>query len=331
MSPKERYLACLAGEEMDRPPVTPIFMAWAAHRVGRSYRDYYLDASALVEAQLAVVREFGLDQASTISDPWREADGYGTQLDYPENGVGIARRYLFADRIDPNLLRPFNPCRASRCLDRIQAVRMLAKEVGQTHSVLGWVEGPMAELVDLRGMESAMVDLYEDPDAVHAAMEVLVDKAVDFAECQIEEGADTIGVGDAAASVISPEMYREFVLPHEQDLISGIQNAGGKVKLHICGDTRKLVPLMAQTGADVIDLDYPVHLAEARRQVGPRQVLAGNFNPVSELKDASPDQVQAAAECCIREGGPKAFILQPGCEVPPGTPVENLRAFCPNA
>lgn len=329
MTSKERYHACLAGETTDRPPITPIFMAWAAHRIGRTYRDYYLKAEALVAAQLNVVREFGVDQASSISDPWREADGYGTILEYPEQGVGISQRYLFQDEVTPSLLHRFNACRAGRCLDRIEAVRMLSHAVGDTHSVLGWVEGPMAEYVDLRGMEPALVDLYEQADAVQEAMAILVEKAIEFAEIQICEGADVIGVGDAAASLIGPDLYREFVLPHEKVLFDGIHLAGAKVKLHICGDTRKIVPLMAESGADVIDLDYPVDLEVARREVGPIQVLAGNFNPVTELKDATPEKVRAAAERCIDMAGRSRFILQPGCEVPPGTPVENLLAFCP--
>jgi uroporphyrinogen-III decarboxylase len=94
MTPKQRIYATIKGLSLDRPAVTPIFMAWASHYVGHSYRDYYLDGDVLVEAQLAVTRDFGLDQVSAISDPWREASAYGVEFDYPEEGVGIPRDTL---------------------------------------------------------------------------------------------------------------------------------------------------------------------------------------------------------------------------------------------
>ena len=88
MTPKERIYAVIENKPLDRLPVTPIFMAWSANYIDRPYRDYYLDGDVLVHAQLAVTKAFSIDQTSAISDPWREAAGYGMQFDYPPEGVG---------------------------------------------------------------------------------------------------------------------------------------------------------------------------------------------------------------------------------------------------
>jgi len=85
---------------------------------------------------------------------------------------------------------------------------------------------------------------------------------------------------------------------------------------------------MAHSGADIIDVDWMVPLAEARELVGPNITLCGNFDPVGVLLQGSPEDVAKAARQCIKAGGDK-FILMPGCEVPPDTPEENIRAFCP--
>jgi uroporphyrinogen-III decarboxylase len=76
--------------------------------------------------------------------------------------------------------------------------------VGATHSVLGWVEGPLAEYADLRGTEKAMLDLIEKPELYLAAGEVVIENAIAFARAQIAAGADMIGIGDAAASLVGP-------------------------------------------------------------------------------------------------------------------------------
>jgi len=207
-------------------------------------------------------------------------------------------------------------------------VARLVREVGETHSVLGWVEGPMAEYVDLRNMEPAMLDLMDAPEVFHRAAEVMVDNALAFARAQIKAGADMIGVGDAAASLVGPELYAEHVLPWEKKLFAGIREAGAAVRVHICGNIRPIVGHIATTGADVIDVDWMVPLAEAREAVGPDVTLCGNFDPTAVLLQGSAEDVAAVSRRCIADAGAR-FILMPGCEVPPGTPEENIRAFCP--
>jgi len=328
MTPKERIHAILKGEPYDRPAVTPIFMAWAANFIGHTYRDYYLDGDVLVEAQLAVTRAFNLDQVSAISDPWREASAYAMEFEYPPDGVGRPKEMLIKTHEDISRVRPLDIENAERTKQRIESVRKMADKVGQTHSVLGWVEGPMAEYSDLRGVESAMLDLIDTPEIFIKAGEVIVRNAIVFAVAQIKAGADVIGIGDAAASLISPAMYAGLVMPLEKKLIAAIHEAGAAAKLHICGNISNIVQHMVKSGADVIDVDWMVSLARARELAGPDVTLCGNFNPAGVLFEGSPQDVADAAGECLK-AAPGRFILMPGCEVPPATPEQNIRAFCP--
>ncbi len=327
MNAKERVYAAVRGRPCDRTPRTPIFMAWAAHFIGRTYRDYYLDGDVLVQAQLAVVEAFGLDQVMAISDPWREASGYGMEFDYPEEGVGIPKGRLIESREDVRRLRRIDIDAAPRMRQRVESVAKIAASVGRTHSVLGWVEGPIAEYADLRGVQETMFDLMDEPAMFHDAAAIIVENATAFARAQVEAGADMIGVGDAAASLIDAAMFEEFVLPWQRKLFEGIHAAGATVKLHICGNTNHLLPQLTRTGADIIDVDWMVPLAQAREIVGPDVALCGNFDPSGVLLQGSPQAVADAARQCIRDGGAR-FLLMPGCEVPPGTPEANIRAFC---
>ncbi|MHC4225919.1 MAG: uroporphyrinogen decarboxylase family protein, partial [Planctomycetota bacterium] len=204
----------------------------------------------------------------------------------------------------------------------------MTTRVGQTHSVLGWVEGPIAEYGDLRGVESTMMDLIDKPEMFVEAGEIIIQNAIAFAVAQVKAGADMIGIGDAAASLITPDMYTELVLPLEQKLIEAIHEAGAAVKLHICGNISNIVQFMPDSGADIIDVDWMVPLAKARELVGPEVTLCGNFNPAGVLFEGAPEDVAETAMECLKTV-PDKFILMPGCEVPPATPEENIRAFCP--
>src|SRR4030042_1031485 len=279
MTPKERINAILKGDSYDRPAVTPIFMAWASHFIGHNYRDYYLDGDILVEAQLAVTRAFNLDQTSAISDPWREASAYGMEFEYPAEGVGRPKEVFIKTRDEISRVERFDIENAERTKQRIESVRKMAAEVGRTHSVLGWVEGPMAEYGDLRGGENAMLDLIDEPEIFVEAGEVIVENAIAFAVAQIEAARVLVGVGDSAASLISPAMYAELVMPLERKLIAALHEAGGTAKLHVCGNISNIVEYMVDSGTEVIDVDWMVSLARARKLAGPDVTLCGNINP----------------------------------------------------
>ena len=318
----------MRGDSFDRPAVTPIFMAWAANFIGHNYRDYYLDGNVLAQAQLAVTRAFNLDQISAISDPWREASAYGIEFEYPADSVGKPKDTFIKTYDDVARIKPLDIENAERMKQRVESVEKMAAQTGQTHSVLGWIEGPLAEYADLRGLENSLMDLIDRPEMFIKAGDVIVQNAISFALAQVKAGADMIGVGDAAASLIGPDTYTEYVLPLEQKLFAAIHEAGAAVKLHICGNIKNIIQYVAQSGADIIDVDWMVPLDEARELVGPEITLCGNFDPSSVLLQGSPEDVARAAKECIQVGGRK-FIVMPGCEVPPATPEENIRAFCP--
>ena len=172
------------------------------------------------------------------------------------------------------------------------------------------------------------LDLIDHPEMYVDRAATIIDNQIRFARAQVQAGADMIGVGDSVASLISPQMYEQLVLPFETRLFDAIHEAGAIVKLHVCGDIGNSIDLMARTGCEMIDVDWMVPLDEARMAVGPDVTLAGNFDPSAVLLQGTPQEVADAARENIKSGG-KRFILQPGCEVPPGTPEANIRAFCP--
>ena len=329
MTPRERVLTLLAGKSVDRPPAMPITMMWAADVIGAKYHDYATRAGVQVAAQLAAARQFGFDHVSVISDPCCEAADLGAEIFYPPDGPPaiIEEKALLTNTAALNELHVPDQYRpGSRMVNRIDAVRLLRQHAGDTHLVEGWVEGPCAESADLRGLNTLMMDYYDDPDFIHALANFTADVALKFATAQIEAGADVVGVGAAAASLINRELYDEFVLPYEKRLVDGIHRAGGRVRLHICGRALHLAGSMATLGCEIVDLDTLVDLRAARAAMGDRQVLLGNVHTVNVVKNGTADNVRQALAKCRADAGP-AWIAGAGCEVPRCSPVENVRCF----
>ena len=328
MTGKERILAKLRGEPTDSLPLMPITMMLAADLAGARYGEYARDHRVLADAQMAVAERFDFDYVSSISDPAREASDLGASIEwFDDQPPAIVESRALLDRKSKlDGLHLPDPAAPGRMRDRVEAVRLLAERAGATRIVEGWVEGPCAMGADLRGLNTLMLDFSDDTPFVEALFDFTVRMEVEFARAQVAAGATLIGVGDAAASLVGPKLYTQYVTPCEQRLVVAIHALGVPVRLHICGNTRRIVEGMGQTGADIIDLDFPTPLAHARSAMRKTQVLLGNIDPVRQLRDGTPASVEAALAECHRQAG-AAYICGAGCEVPRGTPHANLEAM----
>ncbi|MBS1876797.1 MAG: uroporphyrinogen decarboxylase family protein [Acidobacteria bacterium] len=329
MTSRERVLAAIDGQPVDRLPLMPITMMYAADLGGVSYGQYARDHRCLVEAQLRTAEAFDFDYVSAISDPAREASDLGAEVEWFDNQPPaiIESRALLSDKSALKRLQLPDPHAAgSRMGDRVSAVALLAVRAGGDKIVEGWVEGPCAMAADLRGLNTLMLDFHDDEAFVTDLFEFAVAMELAFAKAQLQAGATLIGVGDAAASLVGPRTYQRYVFPYEQKLIDGLRALGARVRLHICGNTRKIVDGMGRLGCDIVDLDFLTPMAEARAAMGGRQVLLGNLDPVRVLRDGSPAGITQALEECWKAAGPR-YIVGAGCEVPRGTPEANLRAM----
>ncbi len=329
MNSRERVLNHLAGQPVDRLPLMPITMMFAGDLIGARYHDYCTDFRVLVEAQLRTAEQFEFDYVNTMSDPAREAADCGAQVEYFENTpVALAEaRALLADKKSLVGLKLPDPLGGGRMHNGVKAVALLHERAGHDNVVEGWIEGPCAEGADLRGINTLMLDFYDDPGFVRDLFEFVVELELRFARAQVDAGADLIGVGDAAASLVGPRIYQELVWPFQKKLVDGLHAMGTRVRLHVCGNTRFCLDGFGRLGCAIVDLDSLSPLDEARRAMGPDQVLLGNINPVTALRDSEPAKITAAISQCHRLAGPR-YIVGAGCEVPRDTPQANLTALC---
>jgi uroporphyrinogen decarboxylase len=325
-TPRERVLNRLAGKAVDRIPNLSILMTFAARYIGQPYDRYVQDHRVLVEGNLRCCEDFGIDMLSAISDPVRETYDLGAEIVFPLDDVPYAAQPLVREPADLQRLKLVNPVEGKRMLDRIEAIALYRQKAGQQYPILGWVEGAFAEACDLHGISETMEDLYNRPAFMADLLEFCTQQAVWFAEVQIDAGADFIGIGDAAASLIGPRLYRKFCLPYEQRIIAAIHAHGAKAKLHICGNITALLRTLPETQADMIDVDYPVEFSSAVEAFGSNISACGNFEPSGIVMQGSAADVMQAVKDCVRVSGANTCIA-PGCEVPRDTPLENMHVI----
>jgi MtaA/CmuA family methyltransferase len=331
MDSLERIRAHVAGEPVDRLPVQPLVMQYAARRAGLDYRDYVRDGRLLAEAQLAMAQESGIDCLMTCSDPARElidiaGDG---SVSWEATGPAIVEeRAALLDRARLAAFRVPDPTAPGRMVDRLHAIERMRDMGGPGVSIVGWVEGPLALAQELRGLSALMLDTYDEPAFLDDLLEFTSRVARAYWLPQVEAGADTIGMSDAAASMMGREHYERFVFPAQLRVVEDIRARRPDVivRLHMCGRTDELLPVMARLPVHIWELDFPVDLAHARAVLGADRIILGNVSTVGVMLTGTPEQVYEAARSCHATSGPR-HIVGTGCELPPEAPPENLAAL----
>lgn len=327
MTSLERYQNTVQNKPVDFLPRLPILMRYAAEYIGSNYGAFASDYRVLVEANIRCNTDFGIDQMNTMSDPYRETQGFGANIEYVRDGVPRCAHPPLENSKDLDALPRPDPMIAERMRDRIEAVRSYKSKFANNYTIMGWVEGPAAEAADLRGVGTYLIDLIDDPPFAEALMARCVDTAIDFARPQIASGADTIGIGDAIASQVSPKLYERLIQPQEKRLVTALKTLGATVRLHICGNITHLLPGIADLGVDIVDIDHLVDMKTARKVLGDKVVLTGNIDPVSGVINGTPRAIRETILKTYKNVG-NPYMVNAGCEIPSGTPIEHLKALC---
>jgi uroporphyrinogen decarboxylase len=317
------------GKDLDRAPNLNILMFFAAYYIHKPFGQFCADYRVLVEGNLRCVEKFGIDILSSMSDPVRETADFGTELISPEDELPHPKQVLLPNIEDVEKLQLFDPLQSTRILDRIRGIELFKKEKGDEYPILGWVEGPLAEASDLRGINESLMDIVDEDNEVlfHQLLEKCTQEAIWCAKAQVEAGAHIIGVGDAAASLINRDLYRDVLLPYEKRIVDAIKEAGGIARLHICGNINHILEDIATLEFDIVDIDWMVDMKRAVEIFeGTCTVVNGNVDPVAVVLNGSVSDVKDAVHKCRRDSKGKACISA-GCEIPKFTPHENLLAF----
>lgn len=328
MTGRERILAMVDGQPVDRLPFMPITMMFAAVHANVQYLHYATDFRVLVEGQVRAAEKFDIDYVNTMSDPAGEAADCGAAVTfYPDQPPALDEsNALLSEKTRLVALRVPDPWQGKRMHNRLQALALYKQRVGREKLIEGWIEGPCAQAADLRGINALMLDFYDDPAFIKDLFDFVLELELRFARAQVDAGADMIGIGDAAASLVGPQLYEEFIWPYEKKMVDGIRAMGACARLHICGNTRRLLGRIGELGCHIVDLDFLSPVSEGREKIGPDTVLLGNIDPVRELRDSTAGDVYAAIERCHKAAGNR-YIVSAGCEVPRDTPAENVHAM----
>ena len=212
-----------------------------------------------------------------------------------------------------------------------EAVCLVVKHFGSTLPVIGFCGAPftlasyMIEGGGSRHYINAKTLMYSAPQVWDELLGKLVSVTAAYATAQVRAGADVIQVFDSWVGCLSPQDYRQYVLPRTGELVRNLRRLGVPI-IYFGTDTATLLSSMKETEADVIGLDWRIPLDEGWSRLGDLGSVQGNLDPVV-LFSRWPQVKQKAQEILDLAAGRNGHIFNLGHGILPETPVENVKAL----
>lgn len=324
MSPKRRFLTAMLGGPVDRIPVGNVVSVITVELMEMTqawFPEAHLNAEAMARLATTSHEVLGYDTVMPIASVTQEASALGCEVDWgAPDLMPTVRTHPFAET--PELQIPQGWIDEPAVQVVLDALAILRKAYGERVVIVGKVMGPWTLSYHMMGVEDFLVSTLQEPAKAQRSLEILKSVTIDFAVAQMRAGADVICMADhATGGMVSPDMYRDFLLPLHQEIVTEI---GCPTVLHCCGDTTDRLKYFVQTGIDCYHFESQVNVEQAVAIAAGEMTLIGNINNPEVLLRGSPEQVTVACHAAI-EGGVQ--ILSPECAVPLTTPIENLRTL----
>src|SRR5215208_3582437 len=317
-------------------PYTPIWLMRQAGRYRREYREVRAKTTFLelcktpslaAEVTVTAVERLGVDAAIIFADILLILEPLGIELEFAK-GEGPVIHNPVRKPADVDRLRELEDANA---LDFVyEAIRQTRSALKLDIPLIGFCGAPftlasyMTEGAGSKNYLHTKRLMYDDAGAWHAMMALISRALVKYLNAQIAAGAQAVQLFDSWVGCLSPDDYREFVLPHTQTVIRSV--VPGVPVLHFGTGTATLLELMREAGGDVIGLDWRVRLDEGWQRVGHDVAIMGNLDPVSLF--ANQDALRTQAKRILDQaGGRVGHIFNLGHGILPETPVENVIAL----
>ena len=330
MNSRERFLAAVRGEKLDRPPV------WLMRQAGRylpEYRELKQKHSFLelahtpelaAEVTLQPLRRFPLDAAIIFSDILVVPEAMGQAYSFRDQG-GIEMSFCLREENDFKRLQPEG---AVKKLEYVaQALRLVRRTMGDETALLGFCGSPwtLAAYMVEGGKPGHLVQIknlfYRDRALFERLLLSVTEVCCDYVKLLVEAGADAIQIFDSWGGMCPAGIYQEASLKWIGKFVQAVQ---GRIPviLYAKGMGHHTEALTA-TGAKVLSLDWTVDLPALRKRLPATTAVQGNLDPALLLGDAKSAAV-TVEQLLQSMSGSSGYIFNVGHGLLPGTPLENV-------
>jgi uroporphyrinogen decarboxylase len=327
-----RFVRACLRKPVDR---TPVWFLRQAGRYMQEYRDVRKHHTLVeickqpeiaAEVTTTAAEKLGVDAAIIFADLLLPLEPMGLDFEFQAGEGPVVHRPLrtAAD------VRALRTDRAGELSYVARAIEIVAAHFRDRLGIIGFCGAPftlasyMIEGGGSRNYIETKRLMYQDTLAWRSLLDKLVTVLTEYCRLQVQAGADVIQIFDSWVGALSLSDYRDYAFEASKRLVRAVQQMGVPV-IYFGVETAGLLGAMAETGADVIGLDWRQPLNEGWRAVGEHHAVQGNLDPITLF---APVEIleQRVKEILRLAGGRPGHIFNLGHGIVPGTPVENVQA-----
>ena len=323
-----------------REPVerTPVWMMRQAGRYLPEYRAIRAKVDFLTlcktpelaaEVSIQPVDIIGVDACIIFSDILVVPEAMGMKLFVDEGKGGPHFENPIRTRADINKLAVPDPNRELRYV--MDALRLTRKNLNNRVPLIGFAGSPwtlatyMVEGMGSKNFRSIKELIYSNPKDAHALLDKLARTVALYLSAKIEAGAQAVQIFDTWGGILPPDEFKEFSLRYIEQILKLLKR-NGALTIVFCKDCGYSIESIADTGCDVVGLDWSIDIAKARMMVGSYAALQGNLDPT--LLYAPPERIREGVKKILEKFGKgSGHIFNLGHGVLPDTPVEHVKTF----
>ncbi|RLI15303.1 MAG: hypothetical protein DRO43_01605 [Candidatus Hecatellales archaeon] len=332
MLPREHLEAILKSGKTDVVPVMPPFQGfWALDVAGLTTPQSFKDVSKTASAQLKVLEQCTFDGIEVLWDWLVPVEALGCKVDFPEKGNPITSENIVKSLEDVDKLEVPDIRKHARTVFDYEVAEALRDKIGRQHFTYITMPSPFTLAGELRGVESLLVDMMLNPADVHRLLKFTTEVLLEYLDLTVEKGFEAVFWCDPTASgdLISPDQFKEFSLPYLKVLSQKTKEKNLWVLVHICGDLLKgadrLKMIQDEVKPHLMSVDTAVDLLQAKQSMD-ATIILGNVSTTALLQD-TPEKVYELSIDCVKKAGEDRFVLGAGCDIPVGSPPENVSAM----
>ena len=329
MNGYQRVMKALRFEPSDRVAIIPELIQHNLEVAGQTHGAYSSDPNVMVQVILEGLKAYETDAVYVSSDNYLIVEAMGGKVRLPQDDPPVLLKTAVDCIEDAVELEPLDVTK-DRIPVILEATRTLRKILGDEIFVKTCIDSaPFSAAAALLGPQEFMINLIDEPELCHDFLKICTESAIRYGLAAAEAGAHGLAFGDSASVLINRNMYQEFALPYAKQAIAALKEQTGlPVFYHVCGDTRHILDLMMETGADCVEIDSMVPMALAKETAAGRCAVEGNVSTIEAFYQGSAEDVIREANAIIDLFGNRGgLILSSACEIPRHTKRENVRAL----
>ncbi len=318
MSHRARLQACLAGDTLDRPPValwrhfpvddqTPDGLAAASVYFQNSF-DF--DLIKVTPTSSFCIKDWG------VRDRWT-GNPEGTR-DYTERVVHHAEDWAALRVLEPD---------QGHLGAQIECLKLINAAFLQETPVIQTIFSPMSQAKNLAGPDNLLIQMRQNPEALHAGLQRITETTIRFLEAAIKTGIDGIfyAIQHAQYGLLSEAEFEAFCRPYDLKILKAASGLWLNM-LHLHGSAVMFDAVLDYPSAVINWHDretFPsLHEALARSE----GAVCGGLRQWETMVLGTPEQVRIEAKDAIAQTDGQRFILGTGCVLPTTAPYGNIMA-----